>query len=610
MKPWLLPAILLIAMASKVYCQTLTLQTFSSGGTSTSPLLSTFGQAISSSPVAGTTGNLESGFAPSLTAFSSNFPPAIVYSAETAAIQEGDKLKVTATDADGISKVTLFTRPITSNTFDSVAMTTTANNGYEATIQRAHYDELGVEYFFKALDKTGKRSTKLDGNGKYFHRYKSAEGAAVPPTIFNIGTKSSDYRIITIPYALQVPGIGSQLNELGEQSNAVYRLATYAGNSKWNEFPSSSLTVFERGKGYWFLTTKSDATLFLEGESTPENYRSNLFQMTLQPEWNQIGNPYPIAINWSDVLDYNDNPNVGNLKVFSGGYADGNELKPYEGGFVRNTGSAPITIAIPFKGQTTSSGRVKRNAFATELDAQNWMLRLRVTNKELFNGVSAIGMHVDASEGWDLFDDVYPPRFSNFLELEFDQSEESKRSLSKHIVPTQQSFVWSFSLATTDAMETQLEWDNEHFGNNNVELLLFDETKLQLVDMRTTSSHPINKVGKYTIYYGARIRETIRPAHAGLGNPYPNPAFVHGDVKIPFAVPEGFHHNVQLEILDGQGREVRSVLSDWREPGFYELAWDASDVSGHRCSPGLYIVRLTLLSNGHQKQFYSRIILK
>ena len=359
MKSWMQTLVLLGLTSQFVFGQTLTLQTFSSGGSSTSPLINTVGQPIASSATTTSGAKLESGFAPGITAFSNNFPPSITYAVETAAIHDGDKLRATVTDADGISKVMLYRRAIAGATFDSVACVSVANSGYESTIQSSHFDDLGIEYFFKALDNTGKRTTKLDENGKYFHRYKDAEGAAVPPTAFNIGDKSSDYKIITIPYTLQIPGIGSQFNELNEQKASVYRLATYAGNSKWNEYPSPALTVFERGKGYWFLTTKTDASLFLEGESTPQNFRSNLFQMTLQPEWNQIGNPYPVAINWNDVLDYNDNASISSLKVFNSGYADANELKPYEGGFVRNSSSAPITISIPFKGQTTAGGRTK-----------------------------------------------------------------------------------------------------------------------------------------------------------------------------------------------------------------------------------------------------------
>ncbi|HEY0769098.1 MAG TPA: T9SS type A sorting domain-containing protein, partial [Sphingobacteriaceae bacterium] len=367
---------------------------------------------------------------------------------------------------------------------------------------------------------------------------------------------------------------------------------------------------FERGKGYWFLTTKTDATLFLEGESTPQNYRGNLFQITLQPEWNQIGNPYPVAINWSDVIDYNDNPNLGTLKTFNGGYADGNELKPYEGGFVRNSGTAPITITIPFKGQTTAGGRTSSKTFATELDAPSWMLRLRLSNGQISNAVSAIGMHPDASTGRDLYDDLYPPRFADLPELKFNRTEDNDLPLSKDLVPTQDTFTWSFALDATDDEDVRLEWDNAHFGSNDIELYLFDEAKLQLVDMRIFSSHRLSKDGNYKIYYGENIRNEIRPIRAGIANPYPNPGNTLHGVNIPYAVPEGGEHNVQLMIIDTQGRQVRNLLSAHRQPGLYEPSWDARDDRDQPCSAGLYLIQLTISSGSEQKQFYSRVILK
>jgi hypothetical protein len=613
MKSWMRSFVLLCAISQITLGQTLTLQTFSSGGSATAPLVNAVGQPIASSTTAGAgVQTLESGFAPAITAFSNNFPPSITYAAESAAIHSGDKLSVTVTDADGISKVTLFRRAIANATFDSVACTAIANNAFESTIQSLHFDDLGIEYYFKALDNTGKRTTKLDDNGKYFHRYKDAEGAAVPPTVFNIGDKSSEYKIITIPYALQIPAIGSQFNELGEQSAEVYRLATYAGNSKWNEYPSTALNVFERGKGYWFLTTKTDASLFLEGESTPQNFRGNLFQMTLQPEWNQIGNPYPVGINWNDVLDYNDNANIGSLKIFNSGYADANELKPYEGGFVRNSSSSPITISIPFKGQTTPGGRTKNNTFSTNLNEERWMLKLSLTSDHIKNSVNGIGMHPDASLQSDAFDDFYPPRFADYLEIKFDGAESSETNLAKNVVPRQDSFVWSFTIDSPAKIETQMEWDNTAMGSNKNDLLLVDESQMTIIDMRERSHYPVAKGIHYKIYYGENIRSEIKPLVASVAKPYPNPYHPNADfeLKIPFGLPGEHHYQVTTEILDGQGKSIRTIWSKSLIGGFYQASWDGAGDHGERSSPGLYLVKITIAQGISRQHFFSRLLLK
>ncbi|HEY0742521.1 MAG TPA: hypothetical protein VGD40_13695 [Chryseosolibacter sp.] len=612
MKPWMLCLILSVTTPFCGFAQSLTLQTFSSGGTSISPLVSTVGQPIASSP-AGSGTKLEAGFAPSITAFANNFPPAIIYSVESTPIHAGDKLTVTVTDADGISKVTLFRRVIASsaNTFDSIACTATTGNQFESTIQASHFDDLGIEYFFKAVDNTGKRTTKLADDGKYFHRYKDAEGAVVPSTVFNIGDKSADYKIITIPYNLQVAGIGSQFNELGEQEASVYRLATYAGNSKWNEYPSSALNVFERGKGYWFLTTKSDATLFLEGESTPHNYRSNLFQMTLQPDWNQVGNPYPVAISWNDVIEYNDNVNIGSLKVFNGGYSDGNELKPFEGGFVRNSSASPITISIPFKGQTTTGGRTKNRSFETALDAEQWMVKLNLVGDHLQSQVGAIGMHPDASNDIDVYDDFYPPRFSNYLELHF-VSASGKESLAKNIVSRQESFTWNFTIDSPDGTEKVLQWDNMIMGTSSIELYLLDESQMLFINMRQQSSHRVKKGRPYKIVYGKNIHSEVRPSRTGLGKPYPNPFHPDGvsELKIPFGLADQQQQKVTAEIVDAQGRIVRTVLSKELVGGFYEIPWNGHNAAQGDCSSGLYLIRLTVENKLTQQTFYHRFFIQ
>ena len=612
MKSWMQFLLLLSVMSQLALGQTLTLQTFSSGGSSAAPLITTVGQPIASSSPNGVGAKLESGFAPSITAFSNNFPPSISYTVESTPIHAGDKLNVTVTDADGISKVTLYRRPIAAALFDSVACVLVSNNGYESTIQSTHFDDLGIEYFFKAVDKTGKRTTKLDQDGNYFHRYKDAEGAAVPPTVFNIGEKSSEYKIITIPYTLQIPAIGSQFNELGEQSASVYRLATYAGNGKWSEYPSSTLNIFERGKGYWFLTTKTDASLFLEGQSTPNNFRSNLFEITLQPEWNQIGNPYPVAINWNDVLEYNDNANISTLKVFNAGYADGNELKPYEGGFVRNNSTSPVTIKIPFKGQTTSGGRGKTQLFSSELDAEQWLLRLSLTDGNVTSAVSGIGMHPEALIGRDLYDDIYPPRFADYLEIFFQDDASNHAVVAKNIVPRQNSFIWNFTIDIAKGPDATLTWNNDALGANNIELLLVDESRMTIIDMRETSAYRVSKGINYKIYYGENIRNEIKPPVVGLAQPYPNPFFANAssELKIPFGLPGGNEYLVTAEVLDGQGKSIRTILSNCLKGGFYEAVWDGTDSEGKHTASGLYLVKLRVSQGSSQQHFYSRVIIK
>lgn len=614
MRSWVTFIILLFAIAGN--SQTIQFQTFSASGgssptTANPSLTSTFGQSTASAMTA-TNPALSAGFVSSIIAFSNNFPPLILFTTIPPTISAGDKISPKITDLDGITKAMMYYRPIADVDFDSVQLTAGASDTYEITVTAAqHFDAMGMEYFFKALDNTGKRSVLPPQANEYFHSYKIAEGAAVPASAFNIGDKKSDYRIISIPYTLGNAAIGAQFDELGDHSNTIYRMATYAGNGQWSEYPGTSINLFERGKGYWFLTTKSDATLSLENESTPQNFQSELFEITLKPEWNQIGNPYPVNINWNDVIEYNDNPNVGILKVFSGTYSDGNVLKPYEGAFVKNTGSSPVTISIPFQGQTSSGGRKGRKIFSTDLAEDQWMLRLDIVQNSQISSLAAIGMHPEASDDTDPYDDYYPPRFADFSEVQFPNKKNENEPLAKDIVPRQEKYVWEFTIEAS-AENPVLQWNNENLGSNEVELFLLDEKNSQLIDMRKNKSHAVQQGASYKIFYGENILQEIVPDLVAAGKPYPNPwnQKKSGDIKIPFALPgKSINHTVALDIVDAQGRIARELYRGELAPGFYEVSWNGEDHLGQNCPSGIYLVRLSLNSGKQSVNMYNRIII-
>ena len=71
---------------------------------------------------------------------------------------------------------------------------------------------------------------------------------------------------------------------------------------------------------------------------------------------------------------------------------------------------------------------------------------------------------------------------------------------------------------------------------------------------------------------------------ANVPNPF-NPS-----TKIPFTLAVG--GKVELAIFTVDGRKVRSLVNDTRQPGLYEATWNGTDESGTRVSSGAYYVRL------------------
>jgi hypothetical protein len=84
--------------------------------------------------------------------------------------------------------------------------------------------------------------------------------------------------------------------------------------------------------------------------------------------------------------------------------------------------------------------------------------------------------------------------------------------------------------------------------------------------------------------------EDERPlsAELALAAPWPNPTT--GRSRVTFDLPRA--GKATLEVLDLQGRRVRSLLDGMQVAGRHQADWDGSDQSGRAVGPGVYFYRL------------------
>jgi len=79
------------------------------------------------------------------------------------------------------------------------------------------------------------------------------------------------------------------------------------------------------------------------------------------------------------------------------------------------------------------------------------------------------------------------------------------------------------------------------------------------------------------------------PRSLDLVAPSPNPARFF--VRLGFALPRAAR--VSLEVLDLQGRRVRTLVSGPLAAERYAFGWDLRDAAGREVAPGLYLIRLS-----------------
>ncbi len=102
---------------------------------------------------------------------------------------------------------------------------------------------------------------------------------------------------------------------------------------------------------------------------------------------------------------------------------------------------------------------------------------------------------------------------------------------------------------------------------------------------------------------GFTSTETSVPAEFTLHQNYPNP------FNLITIIQYELHQRAQVSItiLDLQGRQVKSLISDWQDAGHHSVAWDASNDKGQPASAGMYFYQIR---SGEHVQTRKMLLLK
>lgn len=476
----------------------------------------------------------------------------------------------------------------------------TTSSNFSVTVDESWYDAMGLEFYLEVEDAAGNKQQYPETGYAYSYiTFPSSDNPVIPSERFSFGGLANNYRMISFPYLMQDGQLLTILNEFGNIDNTKWRIFTYAGDQKFTENPPS----IERNKGYWINAKSNPGSqgVRIEGASTPKFNRSNFDKITLKPGWNQIGNPYPVEISWDDTKT--GNSNVGSLKTFDNGvYSNQPNLLSFQGGFVFVNGTVNQTLTVRFKGITTG-GRIASNNHDSDLSQTNWAVPISAISNEIENTMGGVGMHENAKEGWDEFDDVNPPRFIDYAELSFEINDSGLTKLAKDVVPTIDEYVWDFNVAASEGI-AELKWDNNAI-KGDMDLILFDLSEQKLIDMKEIGlySFPSNGQNSFQVYFGKNLLGRIKPTTVSLSKPFPNPT--NSNTTIGFTIPENkSSYQVQLEVYNSTGQRTALLANGNFKAGFYSMVWDTQNNNS-----GLYFYRMTVVENGTRKVLTEKIII-
>ena len=221
--------------------------------------------------------------------------------------------------------------------------------------------------------------------------------------------------------------------------------------------------------------------------------------------------------------------------------------------------------------------------------------------------LAGIGMNSEAKEGKDLFDEVTLPIPEGLNNFELILKELPRMKLLKDIVPTKEEYTWSGQLWSEH--DVTVSWDNSYFGNNDKQLILETAERVELIDMKKTSSLRLSSgQQQFKIHFGSTdyIKKATLDKEARVGDVFPNPLTKGESLKINLSLPPGTS-DIQMQMKDLNGKNTAlSGVGKYNE-GRQFIEWKA-DFS--QLSPGLYVVKIAVSHSQGVSTFYKKVVME
>jgi hypothetical protein len=340
------------------------------------------------------------------------------------------------------------------------------------------------------------------------------------------------------------------------------------------------------------------------------------FGITLQPGWNQVGNPYNFELSWDDVIALNDgNENISQIKLYENGLlSEENFLPAFRGGFVFLNGDQSILIKLPPNPSFKNGNRIGDLAWKNNRDigGDSWFLPLTLSSGRFTSSIQGLGMHPGSEQGFDRYDEPLlpvPAEISGF-EMYFPHEGELYDRISRDIVSPAGSHTWEFEVNKSGGSGNMtFSWENETFGNNNFTLILHDEAENRVIDMRTVKTYTFHASGvrKFRVLYGTSefLKQEIMPLSVHVGEIYPNP--FSEELFVPISLPDiDGQYQVDIALSDLNGNLVQQLSSVQVGGGYQNISCEA--LKNVELSKGFYIIRIHISSEGTREILYRKVL--
>jgi hypothetical protein len=325
--------------------------------------------------------------------------------------QAGNALNVSITPPQNFQPTTrqLFFRQTGKKKYDSTLAILAANR-YQASIPSDRVALSGLEYYVRLAD------------GQTVATYPSANPQNNPARVrvrikqhkAEVELHPNTFTMISVPAELDSTQIAQVLrDDYAGYDTLRWRVYRWQ-NARYAEYLHSNLNAaFAPGQAFWLVTRNGAAFDIEQGYSTNSAQPYNL---TLQPGWNQIANPFAFPVAWNSVTK---DTNQVSTPAFWNGVEyeyDVKVLQPWQGYFVRNFQSTPTTVAFPPIEAEASTGKTAQR-WPTAANEYVLQIAANLAGTKLVDTQNFVGLLNAAQAGRDAFDFAEAPALGDYIQL-------------------------------------------------------------------------------------------------------------------------------------------------------------------------------------------------
>ncbi len=508
----------------------------------------------------------------------------------------------------GTATGTFHYRQMGASSYSSAAMTPGTGDVLEYTCPASLLDISGMEYYFEVSRGI---STTLVGRAAdpLVFRVELTNAEAQRPA----ATPVRSYRMVSLPLAPAAATVSAVFgDDLGTYNREVWRLARYnPATGAYVEYPNAGNVA--PGTAYWLITDAAQR-YGSAGTSVRPNRTSadsSHYTVALQEGWNQLANPFPFNVNWSDVI-FNDNGTVldhGNLDgviedaayLYNGSSYSTTTSVPAWGGVFVNVLKAGVTAMFECRDNGTAIAKPVEGVMASGQSPQ-WQVELSLSVGDKGDIANYAGVHTEASDVVDKFDFSEPPTAPEGVMLAFKPSGTEGRLLRADYRPEfLNGATWDVVFSDGNDRKLTVSGIDRIPDGMQAWLLTDKATTIQLREGEQLTLANDVKSAQLVIgndsYLTGQISELL-PKEFALNQNFPNP--FNPSTTIRFALPKA--SQVELAVYNTLGQKVATVVDGQMEAGNHAVVWDGRNSGNQQVASGVYFYRLQAGSYNQTKK--------